>query len=58
MVFILSRDGEVHVHSTAGQQIGAISVGWGTAAISLVPRSRRMLLLQEDGSCSSIELMF
>lgn len=59
LVFILSGDGEVHVHAAAGgQHIGTIPAGWGTVAISLLPRSRRMLLLQEDGSCAAVELLF
>lgn len=58
LVFILSREGEVRVHAVSGRRIGTIPADWGTVAINLVPRSRRMLLLQDDGTCSAVELLF
>jgi len=58
MVFILDSDGNIYAHSADGQQLGSIPAAYGTVAISLMPRSRRMLMMQEDGSCSAIDLLF
>lgn len=55
LVFVLENDRAVHVYTLTGQSQGTIPVDPGTSALNIVPRSRTLYLMSQDGFFSRLE---
>jgi DNA-binding beta-propeller fold protein YncE len=58
MVFVLEEDSVVRVYSPEGKRIGNIPVAPGTIALDIVPRQKKLYLLNQDKTYTAINLLF
>ncbi len=58
LVFVLEADSAIHVYSFTGQPLGRIAVSPDTVAFKLVPYSRKLYLVGQNGTFTRTESPF